>query len=514
MNVAKNLENAAFYFPRQTAVIEKDREISFVEFNGVSNQIATAMMSLGVQPGDHVALYAPNSYEWLAFYFGALKAGAVAVTLSSLLKRDEMRQIMDDAQPHVLFAGEEQVDELDDRKAYPYLKKVISKEGDVPYEDLLEMGTDSFRATDLDRHNTAAILYTGGTTGIPKGVMLTHENLNTSIHNVSHFERSTHKDRALCFLPLNHVFGQVHILNATVYSGGSLVLQSSFDLEKVIETIERHKVTKFFAVPTIYIRLLALKDLKEKLGSLRYTFSAAASMAAELVREWKRRMDLNIYEAYGMTESASMVTYNHYYRHVIGSVGTPVNNVEVQIRDLEGNVLGAKEEGEICIRGRNIMKGYLNQPDATRSVFWDDWFRSGDIGTIDEDGYLYIVDRLKDMIITGGENVYPREVEEILYTRPEVEECAVIGLPDKEYGERVTAFIIPKEGQQVDPTQLKSYLKTKLSPFKVPKEFIPVDELPKSGAGKILKRELKEKVLHPHPDPTPRGGGEGGGERT
>ncbi len=500
MNVAKNLENAAFYFPKRTAVIENDQEINFLEFNRLSNRVATALLSVGIRLGEHVALYAPNAYQWLAFYFGVLKAGAVAVTLSSLLKRDELRRIMDNAQPKVLFAGKEQLAELGDRKDYPYLKKIISEGGDVRYEGLVEMGSDSFGAIDLDRHNTAAILYTGGTTGIPKGVMLSHENLNTSIHNVAHYERSTHKDRALCFLPLNHVFGQIHIMNATVYSGGSLVLESSFDLEKIIETIERHKVTKFFAVPTVYIRLLALKDLKEKLGSLRYTFSAAASMAAELVREWKRRMDLDIYEAYGMTESASMVTYNHYYRHLIGSVGTPVTNVEVQIRDLEGNVLGTKEEGEICIRGRNIMKGYLNQPEETRSVFWDNWFRSGDIGTMDEDGYLYIVDRLKDMIITGGENVYPREVEEVLYTRPEVEECTVIGLPDKEYGERVTAFIIPKEGQQVDPTQLKSYLKTKLSPFKVPKEFIAVDELPKSSAGKILKRELKQKVLADKPE--------------
>ncbi len=495
MNVAKNLQNAAYHFPEKTAVIENDREISFFEFNKESNRIATGLMEIGVQPGDHVVLYAPNSYEWLTFYFGVLKAGAIAATLSSLLKKDELRRIMDNAQPKVLFAGEEQLSELGDRIDCPYLKRVISKEGDIAYEDMVEMGSDYFSAIDLDRHNTAAILYTGGTTGIPKGVMLTHENLNTSIHNVSHYERSTHEDRALCFLPLNHVFGQVHITQATIYSGGCMVLLPSFDLENVIDTIERHKVTKFFAVPTIYIRLLNVKGLKKKLGSLRYAFSAAASMAAELVKEWKNRMDLNIHESYGMTESASMVTYNHYYRHVIGSVGTPVTNIEVQIRDLEGNVLGAKEEGEICIRGRNIMKGYLNQPDETRAVFWDEWFRSGDIGVMDDNSYLYIVDRLKDMIITGGENVYPREVEEILYTRPEVEECAVIGLPDKEFGERVTAFIILKEGQQLDPTQLKSYLKTKLSPFKVPKEFIAVDDLPKSSAGKILKRELKQKVL-------------------
>ncbi len=494
MNVAKNLENAAFYFPDRVAVIEENREINFLEFNEASNRVATALMGMAVEPGDHVALFAPNAYRWLTLYFGTLKAGAVAVTLSSLLKREELRRIMDNARPRVLFAAEEQLGELGDRKDYPYIQKVISRGGDVSYDDLLKKGSPSFKAQDLDRHSTAAILYTGGTTGIPKGVMLTHENLNTSIHNVSHYERSTHADRALCFLPLNHVFGQVHIMNATIYSGGSLVLQLSFDLEKVIFAIGRHKVTKFFAVPTVYIRLLAMKDLRKKLGSLRYTFSAAASMAAELVREWKARMDLDIHEAYGMTESASMVTYNHYHRHVIGSVGTAVSTVEVQIRDLEGNVLGPKQEGEICIRGPNIMKGYLNQPDETRAVFWDEWFRSGDIGVMDEEGYLYIVDRLKDMIITGGENVYPREVEEILYTRPEVEECAVIGLPDKEYGERVTAFIILKEGYQLDPAQLKSYLKTKLSPFKVPKAFIPVSDLPKSSAGKILKRELKRQA--------------------
>jgi len=284
-------------------------------------------------------------------------------------------------------------------------------------------------------------------------------------------------------------------MNSTVYSGGCQVILPSFDLGRVIHAIERHRATKLYAVPTIYIRLLSFDALEDKLKSLRYCFSAAASMAEELVREWKTRMALNIYEAYGMTESASMVTYNHYYRHVIGSVGTPVNINEVQIRDPAGNLLGPGEEGEICVCGPNIMKGYLNKPDETRSVFWDNWFRSGDIGVIKEDGYLYIVDRLKDMIITGGENVYPREIEDVLFTRPEVQECAVIGLPDKEYGEKVTAFIIPKEGLQVDPAALKAYLKAHLAPFKVPKRFISVQDLPKSSAGKILKRELKRQVM-------------------
>jgi long-chain acyl-CoA synthetase len=466
---------------------------SFAEFKRDANQIASALASVGVQPGDHVALCAPNSYAWLVFYFGALKAGAVAVTFSHLLMKDELSRTLEDCEPKVLFTADEKLEDLGDYRKRPYPELVVCDHGDISFARLVEKGTAEFKTVERHRHDTAAILYTGGTTGVPKGAMLTHENLQTSIFNVAHYERSTQNDRALCFLPLNHVFGQMHIMNSTVFSGGGLVIQPAFDLEKVLEAINRHQVTKFYAVPTIYIRLLRLPDLREKMGSVRYCFSAAASMATEVVREWKAQTGLNIYEAYGMTESASMVTYNHYYRHVVGSVGTPANLVEVQIRDLEGNVLGPGERGEICICGPNITKGYLNNPEETEAAFWGDWFRSGDIGVIDEDGYLYIVDRLKDMIITGGENVYPREVEEVLYTRPEVLECVVVGLPDPEYGERVTAFIVPQKGRHIDPSSLRDYLKTRLAAFKVPKEYITVEELPKSSAGKVLKREIRKR---------------------
>jgi len=493
MNIATNLERAAFHFPDHVAVIEGDRSISFSEFNRDASQIASALVSVGVQPGDHVALCAPNSYAWLVFYFGALKAGAVAVTFSHLLMKDELSRTLADCEPKVLFTADEKLEDLGDYRKRPYPELVVCDHGDISYARLAEKGTPEFKTIDRHRQDTAAILYTGGTTGVPKGAMLTHENLQTSIFNVAHYERSTQNDRALCFLPLNHVFGQIHIMNSTVFSGGGLVVQPAFDLEKVLEAIARHQVTKFYAVPTIYIRLLRLPDLREKMGSVRYCFSAAASMATEVVREWKAQTGLNIYEAYGMTESASIVTYNHYYRHVVGSVGTPANLVEVQIRDLEGNVLGQGERGEICICGPNITKGYLNNPEETESAFWGNWFRSGDIGVMDEDGYLYIVDRLKDMIITGGENVYPREVEEILYTRPEVLECVVVGLPDPEYGERVTAFIVPQKDHHIDPVSLKDYLKARLAAFKVPKEYIAVEELPKSSAGKVLKKEIRKR---------------------
>ena len=331
---------------------------------------------------------------------------------------------------------------------------------------------------------------------MPKGVMLSHENINLSIQNVVFNERSSEKDRALLFLPFNHVFGQMHIMNATILSAGCLEMIPSFDMDRVINILGEGRVTKFFAVPTLYVRLLAIEGLREKLNAVRYCFSAAASMAAEIVHQWKEVTGLAIHESYGMTEAAPMVTYNHYYRHAIGSVGTPVSGVEVEIRDEEGKKLDQGEKGEICIRGRNIMKGYLDNPEATQAAFWENgWFRSGDVGVFDENGYLFIVDRLKDMIITGGENVYSLEVEEVLYTHPDIHECAVIGLPDVEWGERVTACIITKPDKTVDESQLKAYLKNHLSAFKVPKEYRFLDDFPRSPAGKILKRELRETLV-------------------
>jgi len=492
MNIAANLEHTAFHFPDHIAVIDGDRSFSYLEFSRDASQVASALVGVGVRAGDSVALCAPNSYEWLVFYFGALKAGALTVTLSHLWMKDELDRALADCQPKILLTEDERLEDLKGWRERPYPELVVCDHGSISYARLTEQGTPRFETVDRHRHDTAAILYTGGTTGVPKGAMLTHQNIQTSVFNVAHYERSTPDDRALCFLPLNHVFGQIHILGATVLSGGSIALLPAFDMENVLEAIRRHQVTKFFAVPTIYVRLLRVPDLREKMRSVRYCFSAAASMAAEVVREWKAQTGLDIYESYGMTESATMVTYNHYYRHVIGSVGTAVNLVEVQIRDLEGNALQQGERGEICICGPNITKGYLNNPEETESAFWGDWFRSGDIGVMDEDGYLYIVDRLKDMIITGGENVYPREVEEVLYTRPEVLECAVVGLPDQEYGERVTAFIIEREGHHVDPASLRDLLKARIAGFKVPKEFIVVDDLPRTSTGKLLKREIRE----------------------
>jgi long-chain acyl-CoA synthetase len=496
MNVARNLERSAFFFPESPALSDGAWELSYQTFNALANQVATSLIQFGVKPGDFIGLCAPNSADWIIFYFGVLKTGAVVVTFSHLLQGKELHLLIHHSKPKMVFTTDGRLSELEKMKASGFLEKIICPQGDLNLPQLLDRGRATFQAIDRDRLDPAAVLYTGGTTGDPKGVLLTHENINVSSHNVAFSERSNEFDRALCYLPFNHVFGQMHIMNATILSAGCLEILPAFELEKVLQVISKGKVTKLYAVPTTYIRLLIEENLKEKLGNIRYSFSAAASLAGEIVRQWKERTGLTIYEAYGMTESASMVTYNHYCSHVVGSVGEVVSGVEVEIRDPFGNPLGNNQEGEICIRGRNIMPGYLNNPKDTQAAFWENgWFRSGDIGYLDNQGYLYIVDRLKDMIITGGENVYPREVEEIIYTRSEVQECAVVGLPDREWGERVTAFIIPKPGKVIDPQDLKSFLRSSLSPFKVPKEIVAVEEMPKSGAGKILKRELKKSYL-------------------
>jgi long-chain acyl-CoA synthetase len=496
MNLATNLERSALFFADRPAISEDGAELSYRQLNDRCNRVATGLIKMGIRPGDRIGLCAPNSADWITFYFGVLKAGAMAITLSSVLRPDELSMLLNHAKPRFILAVDDKLEDLERLRRSAGLETIICPKGDVTLPRILETGTASFKAVDRDRTDTAAVLYTGGTTGIPKGVMLSHENINAGSHNVAFYERSCELDRGLCFLPFNHVFGQIHIMNATILSSGCVEILPKYDLDRILELTSAGKVTKFFGVPTIYARMLTIDGLKEKLGSIRYCFSAAASMAAETVRQWKEQTGLTIHESYGMTESATAVTYNHYYSHVVGSVGDTVAGVEVQIRDTLGNTLAQGREGEICVRGPNIMRGYLDNPGDTEKAFWPGrWFRTGDIGVFAENDYLFIVDRLKDMIITGGENVYPREVEEIIYTVPGVQECAVIGLPDAEWGERVTACVVPRPGNALDCAELEVFLKSRLSPFKVPKKFLTLDEMPKSATGKILKRELRKQLM-------------------
>ena len=427
MNLANNLELSAFFFPNHMAIREGDRKLTYTQLNDQVNRVATGLISMGVKPGDLIALCAPNSADWIIFYFGIIKAGAVAVTLFSTITSGELINLLNHSKPKMIFTTPNRLPDLADLKTSGTLEQTIClTESDLTLQGLMEKGSGSFKAIDRERDDTAAILYTGGTTGMPKGVMLTHAGISFSSQAIAVYEHCTENDLAICFQPFNHVFGQIHIMNATIMTAGCLELMPSLDIDRVLALMEEGRVTKFFSVPTVYVRLLGIPDLKKKLGKVRYCFSAGASMAMEIVKQWKELTGITIAESYGMTE-VMPITFNHYYpeHHVVGSVGQPVQGVEVQIRDISsGRLLEQGQEGEICIRGYNVMKGYLNNPKATREAFWyakgdksrrqaEAFFRSGDIGVCDKNGYISIVDRLKDLIITGGENVFPREVEEV-----------------------------------------------------------------------------------------------------
>jgi long-chain acyl-CoA synthetase len=353
-----------------------------------------------------------------------------------------------------------------------------------------------FQPIDCGLDDECVILFTGGTTGTPKGAMLTHRNILYTAQNVCYHEGAAPGNVALCFLPLHHVFGGNHIMNSLFYGCGTLVLHKSFDMDRMLASVQVEKITRLYSVPTVFIRLLNSTASRKYLGSVHYCFSAAASMASEIVRRWRERFDLVIHEAYGMTETASLVTFNHRYRHKIGSVGTPAGVVEVKIVDAQGGEAAPGESGEIIIRGPNIMKGYFDKPDETARVLRNGWLHSGDIGRLDDEGYLYIVDRIKDLIISGGLNVYPSEVEEVLYTHPAVEECAVVAMPHAEYGEAVSAFVKRKQGCECSETELIDFCKKHVASYKAPKRVQFVEELPKSPAGKILKREIRQSFAY------------------
>jgi len=495
MNLSYIIDRAATYFADKTALVFGRQAYSYGQLQKSVNRIAAFLVKEGLRPGDLVALYVPNSPEWIVAYYGIIRAGGVALCLNPVYKRLEIEHLLKDSRPRFMMISEKLADQVPDPASIPSLESIVSFESHPVLSTVLENPDDSAQAPvsiQTEAADPCVILYTGGTTGTPKGAMLTNRNILFTAQNVCYHERTRPEDRSLCFMPLNHVFGGNHIMNGIFYGCGTLVLHGGFDLDRVLASLDRDQVTRFYSVPTIYIRLLATPQNKRYFSSVNYCFSAATSMASEIVRQWRDLYGLTIHEAYGMTETASLVTYNHMYRHRIGSVGTPAGIVDVRIVDPDGKPVRQGETGEIAVRGPNVMKGYLGKPEETAAMVRDGWLHSGDVGRIDADGYLFIVDRIKDVIITGGYNVFPSEVEEVLYTHPGISECAVVGLEHRDYGEAVTAFVVFKEGFDVTQAELTAYCKERMASYKVPKEFKPVDQLPKTNTGKILRRKVRE----------------------
>jgi long-chain acyl-CoA synthetase len=494
MNVADEFRNAAIYYPNKKALIFEDISYTYKEMYRCISGAAGYLQQLGAGKGDRVSLYMPNRPEWIMFYYAIAKIGAISVCVPGAYKRDEMKEVMMDSRSSILITSEAMQAQIPSLDEMPEVQQIIVIEHDEAFQAILRgknVETPAI-AVETSGDDTAAILYTGGTTGIPKGAMLTHRNLLYSAQNVAFHERMIPDDIGTCFLPLNHVFAQCHIMHTFFAGCGTLILFSGFDMDKLVAAVIKHRVTRFYAVPTIFIRFLNNPESQKQLKSLSYVFSGGTSMPAEIVRQWVETFGIPIHEAYGMTEAASIVSFNHLFRHKIGSIGMPAGIIELKVVDSNDREVKQGDQGEIIMRGPNIMKGYFEQPEETALALHDGWLHSGDVGMFDEEGYLYIVDRIKDIVITGGENVYPKEVEDLLHQHKAVNECGVIGLPHKEYGEAVTAFVTLKPGMNADETALIAFCKERLARYKVPKAIRFVADLPKTPQGKILRRELRK----------------------
>jgi len=469
-------------------------------------KFAGALRGLGVQPGQHVALLLPNTPHFPVSYFGILHAGNVVVPLNVLLTAEEIAYHIEDSDAVVLVAWEGfAAQAIAAQQKIPTCKHLILVKA-APTDITAPEGTLSFNAllggaTPLaDYHPTmpddrAVILYTSGTTGKPKGAELTHFNL---FYNAEYVCRrlipGDHSRVALAVLPLFHSFGQTAVQNATLALGGSLVLLPRFDAAAAFALMQKHKVTLFAGVPTMYFGLLHYPEAdKFDLSSLTLCVSGGAAMPVEVMRAFDHKYRVNILEGFGLSETSPVASFNVLDRpKKAGSIGLPIWGVEFRLVDNDGKVVeGVGERGEIHIKGHNVMRGYYKRPEATAEAIVDGCFKTGDIAQRDDEGYYYIVDRKKDMIIRGGFNVYPREIEEVLYGHPAIAEAAVIGVPHESHGEEVKAVVALKAGHSLSTEELIDYCKQHLAAYKYPRIVDFVSELPKGPTGKILKRELR-----------------------
>jgi long-chain acyl-CoA synthetase len=505
LNLAMLLEQSARRDPGKVAVVLDDMKLRWAEINGAANKLANALVKLGVQPGDKVAIMLPNTPHFPICYYGILKAGATVVPLNVLFKQNEVQYHLEDSDSVVLIAWEGFLGDAAPgfRKAETCHTLIVVQapgstaelpEGALGSNQLLADNAPAFDTVQTMPDDTAVILYTSGTTGRPKGAELSHLNMFfNAMVSAEKLLGVSKDDVLLATLPLFHSFGQTCVMNVTTFLGATMTMLPRFDPVKAAEIIQRDKVTLFAGVPTMYFYLLNHPEVASfDLSSLRRCVSGGASMPVEVMHAFNKKYNVTILEGYGLSETSPVASFNHLDRPTKpGSIGTPLWGVEMAVFGPDGKPVPAGELGEIVIRGHNVMKGYYKRPEATAESIRNGWFHSGDLAKMDEDGFFFIVDRVKDMIIRGGFNVYPREIEELLYGHPAVAEAAVIGVPDPALGEEIKAVVAFKPGQSVSEQELIDYCKERLAAYKYPRSVEIRDTLPKTATGKILKRELK-----------------------
>jgi long-chain acyl-CoA synthetase len=522
LNLAYVLESSAREYPHKTAIVLGPMRLTFSEIDKMACQVAAGLWNSGIRPGDKVALSCPNIPYFPICYYGILKAGAVVVPLNVLFKRREIAYHLTDseAKAYICFEGTDTLPMAEEGWAgfnqVPTCKNfwvlTTVPGGDSPifgarsFADLVQQPPD-FDTIQTNADDTAVILYTSGTTGRPKGAELTHSNVSMNALMSKMLYGTSSSDTQVIVLPLFHSYGQVCQMNAGFLAGATGVLVPRFDPDEVLRALQDEEATIFCGVPTMFWALMNCPnagkyDLEGIAKRLRICGSGGAALPVEVLRAFEAKFSVPILEGYGLSETSPVATFNRMDRpRKPGSIGMPITGVEVRVVDENMKEVPVGETGEIVIRGHNIMKGYYRRPVETEEAFRGGWFHSGDVGKMDEDGYFYVVDRTKDMILRGGFNVYPREIEEVLMTHPAISLAAVVGVPDPVYGEEVKAFIVPAPWASITEEEVITWAKKEMAGYKYPRyvEFRP--SLPMTATGKIIKTELRAESQEKQPAP-------------
>ncbi len=491
MNLASIIAERTAASPEAVAVRLGPLELTYSELDDRSARLAALLREKGLQQGDRVGVMLPNVLEFPIAYYGVLRAGGVVVPMNVLLKRREIAFYLEDSGAKLLLAWHGFAAEAREGAADAGAE-LIEVEPEA-FAELLGDREPETEIAETEEDDTAVILYTSGTTGKPKGAELTHFNLS---RNSDISARTTSETKAgdvvLGALPLFHSFGQTVSMNASLGVGATLTLLPKFDPGEALEIIQRDRVTHFYGVPTMYGALLHHPGREGyDTSALRICITGGASMPVEVLRGFEQAFGCEVLEGYGLSETSPVACTNHPGRpRKPGSIGTPLEEVEMRVVDENDEEVPQGEVGEIVIRGHNIMKGYWQRPEATAEAMRGGWFHSGDMARVDGDGYFFIVDRKKDLIIRGGYNVYPREVEEVLYEHPKIREAAVVGVPHDEWGEEIGAAVVLHDGEELSPEEVSEYVKERIAAYKYPRIIWFLDELPKGPTGKILKREI------------------------
>ncbi len=500
MNLKLMLEQSAKRYGGKTAVATGDSRLSYAQLDEASNKVANALIGMGVNKGDRVAMLLPNSPEFAAIYFGVVKIGAIAVPLDIRYKMDELASLFDDFQPKVLVSEsptlEPIVPALD---RFSYIEQVIDLSGEykgkfLSYQEMMSASPAQAVRVELKPGDIAHIAYTSGPTLRPRGVVLSHQSLvQEAVISAKGF-RQTDRDIVVLFaLPMHHAFGLVVVLLTAIAKGSTVVMLAGLSIDSLFEVIEREKATIFMAVPfvhTLIVNAAETEGIHHDLSSLRLWGTAGAAMPANIGQKIKQHFGLSAVDFWGMTESSAHVTCQSLDGvGKAGSVGRVLPGWELKIVDDNGRQLPLNQPGEVIVRGP-IMKGYYNNPEATAQVVKDGWLYTGDLGKVDEDGEVFLTGRSKDIIIVKGQNVYPSDIEEVLYTHPKVAEAVVVGIPDEIRGESIEAFISLKEGEVATEPEIKHFCREHMADYKVPRQITFVDSLPRTAAGKIDKQSL------------------------